>query len=172
MSHVGGSPLRTTAPAAAAPPVAHQVDVSAVGDPNVARIGGLVRSLHGGSVQSATLTLHPAELGEVRVELHTHDGLVSVHLAASHAEGADALRSATSSLRRDLESAGLGLGRLDVGLSGEGSPHTARDGADTSAGDTSPSAPRLPGPTRSVGPTAPATARTAPTGGAGLDLHL
>jgi hypothetical protein len=95
-----------------------------------------------------------------------------VHLAASHAEGADALRNATSSLRRDLESAGLGLGRLDVGLSGDGSAHTARDGADTPTGDGSPVAPRLPGPTRPVAPTPPATVRTAPTGGAGLDLHL
>ena len=86
-------------------------------DPNVARLGGLVRSMRGGEVRSATLTLRPAELGEVQVELRAHNGNVSVHLTASHAEGADALRAATPALRRDLEQAGLGLDRVDVGVS-------------------------------------------------------
>lgn len=112
----------STAPSAAsamAPTdaVAHHVVVPDL-DPNVARVGGLIRSMHGGEVRSATLTLRPAELGEVRVELHTDGGNLAVHLTASHEHGADALRAATPALRRELESAGLGLDRVDVGVGG------------------------------------------------------
>ena len=114
--------------AAATPPAPPLPGVGEVGgaapvdvpdlDPNVARLGGLVRSMRGGEVRSATLTLRPAELGEVHVELRANNGSVSVHLTASHTDGADALRAATPALRRDLEQAGLGLDRVDVGVGG------------------------------------------------------
>lgn len=99
------------------PPASHDVVVPDL-DPNVARLGGLVRTMRHGELHSATMTLHPAELGEVRVALHSQGGNVTVHLTASHAEGAEALRNATPTLRRDLESVGLGLDRVEVGIGG------------------------------------------------------
>lgn len=157
-------------PAAAAPSATTFVETPEL-DPNVARIGSLVRSMRGGEIRSATLTLRPAELGEVQVELRTHGGSVSVHLTASHHDGADALRAATSALRRDLEHAGLGLDRVDVGVSGGGDdrrPSDHRPTLDDPEPPGDPIGPR-PAPGGRLQRPAPST-RTRGTDGLDLDL--
>jgi flagellar hook-length control protein FliK len=152
---------------------AHHVEIPA-SDPNVARLGGLVRTMATGDVRTATLTLTPAELGEVRVELRSHDGVVSVHLTAARPEGADALRSASGSLRHELERAGVGLDRVDVGTSGGGHADArGQRGQDTDGGgpDLPPyGAPATPArlPTSLARPTRPRV----PRGSEGLDLDL
>lgn len=88
-------------------------------DPNVPRLTGAIRMMNRGGEQTTTLILTPESLGEVKVELRNHGGSMSVHLTASTAEGTEVLRGASRSLRHELESAGVGLDRVDVGTDGQ-----------------------------------------------------
>lgn len=70
-------------------------------------------------VTHARISLTPRELGSIEVHLRqTADGLVA-RVVAEHATAAQLLHDAGGELRRQLESQGLNLLRLDIGASGE-----------------------------------------------------
>lgn len=70
-------------------------------------------------VTHARISLTPRELGSIEVHLRqTADGLVA-RVVAEHATAAQLLHNAGGELRRQLESQGLTLLRLDIGASGE-----------------------------------------------------
>jgi flagellar hook-length control protein FliK len=70
-------------------------------------------------VTHARISLTPRELGSIEVHLRqTADGLVA-RVVAEHATAAQLLHDAGGELRRQLESQGLTLLRLDIGASGE-----------------------------------------------------
>jgi flagellar hook-length control protein FliK len=80
---------------------------------NVIRLG-TVRG-----VSHARLSLRPAELGGVEIRLQqTASGLVA-SVVAEGVEAAQALQQAGADLRRQLESHGIELQRLDISYSGE-----------------------------------------------------
>lgn len=104
-------------------------------DPNVARIGGAVRTLHHDGGQALSIDLTPVELGKVHVELVSRHGRVEVHLQADRAASADLLRDASTHLRQHLEADGLTLDRIGVGVTGDG----GRSGAQRQAPEDAPS---------------------------------
>jgi flagellar hook-length control protein FliK len=75
---------------------------------------------------AARITMRPAELGGVAVQIRAHDGGITARLTADTAVGAEALAEAGHELRRSLESAGVTVHGLDVQLNGQGTD--AREG--------------------------------------------
>jgi hypothetical protein len=70
-------------------------------------------------ITHARISLTPRELGSIEVHLRqTADGLVA-RVVAEHASAAQQLQQAGAELRRQLESQGLTLLRLDIGASGD-----------------------------------------------------
>jgi flagellar hook-length control protein FliK len=67
-----------------------------------------------------TVTLDPASLGRVRVELTSHEGQLAVRLHAEHAHGVQAIGAGLDHLRDSLEAEGLRLADVGVGLAGSG----------------------------------------------------
>jgi flagellar hook-length control protein FliK len=61
-----------------------------------------------------SLQLHPADLGPVTVRVDVHQGVLSVHMVADHAQGHDALNQSLNDLRSQLEAGGVRTG--DIGL--------------------------------------------------------
>ncbi len=91
-----------------------------VGDvPDVARATLHVAVRQNGSAM-ARISLHPADLGGVRITMRVHDGAVSATLAAETPAAAQALTQTVSDLRRSLESQGLQIASLDVHVAGDG----------------------------------------------------
>ena len=91
----------------------------------------LRRSVDGPSTM--TVTLEPAHLGQVRIDMTLQDGALSVRLTAQHSAGAQSLQKALPALHTELEADGLHLADLGVGL-GAGSGHGA-DGDRSSSSD-------------------------------------
>jgi flagellar hook-length control protein FliK len=78
---------------------------------------------------AARISLSPAELGGVRIEIsETSDGLAA-RVIADHPAAAQVLAQSAGELRSALASAGITLAHLDIGSSAE----QARSGADDSA---------------------------------------
>jgi flagellar hook-length control protein FliK len=69
---------------------------------------------------TARISLHPADLGGVRITMRVHDGTVAATLAAETPAAAQALAQTASDLRRSLESQGLQIASLDVHVAGDG----------------------------------------------------
>jgi len=61
-----------------------------------------------------SLQLHPAELGAVTVRVEVQQGVLSVHLAADHAHGHEALSQSLADLRTQLQSSGVRTGDIAV----------------------------------------------------------
>jgi flagellar hook-length control protein FliK len=61
-----------------------------------------------------TLVLTPETLGRVEVQVTVSQGALDLTLRGAHEHGRAALLDALPDLRRDLESAGLSLSRLEV----------------------------------------------------------
>lgn len=70
----------------------------------------------------ATLDLHPAELGRVRVEVEVRAGQVNVQVSAEHAGTRSLLQTGLDDLRAALQQGGLDAGQLDVSQQGWGGP--------------------------------------------------
>jgi flagellar hook-length control protein FliK len=87
--------------------------------PDVARATLRVAVRQNGSAM-ARISLHPADLGGVRITMRVHDGAVSATLAAETPAAAQALTQTVSDLRRSLESQGLQITSLDVHIAGDG----------------------------------------------------
>jgi flagellar hook-length control protein FliK len=69
---------------------------------------------------TARISLHPADLGGVRITMRVHDGTVAATLAAETPAAAQALAQTASDLRRSLEGQGLQIASLDVHVAGDG----------------------------------------------------
>ena len=111
-----------------------------------------VRVMVEGGLQEAELSLHPAELGPIQVQLRVNGGSADISLAAANGFTRDGLAQALPELREMLASQGLQLGQagVDAGRDGRGfgdAPQRQENRGPSSAGsagDTSvtPSAPR------------------------------
>ncbi|HET7171873.1 MAG TPA: flagellar hook-length control protein FliK [Gaiellales bacterium] len=99
--------------------------------PDVARATLRVAVRQNGSAM-ARISLHPADLGGVRITMRVHDGAVSATLAAETPAAAQALTQTASDLRRSLEGQGLQIASLDVHVAGDGpaSSGDRRQGSD------------------------------------------
>src|SRR6185295_17960902 len=93
---------------------------------NSPRIVGAARMLRNGpgAPSTLTVTLEPATLGRVRVELTSRDGSLAVRLHAEHQHGVRAIGAGLDALRDALEAEGLRLADVGVGLAGN---HAGRD---------------------------------------------
>jgi flagellar hook-length control protein FliK len=69
---------------------------------------------------AARITLRPAELGGVQVQLRSHAGGVSASLTAETRAGAEALGVTYGELRRSLEAQGIVVHTIDVQFAGSG----------------------------------------------------
>jgi len=137
----GGTPAAATAPA-------HGVGLEHA----VETVRLALRAAADRGVTHARISLTPRELGSIEVHLRqTADGLVA-RVVAEHAAAAQLLQNAGADLRRQLESQGLTLLRLDIGASGEqgggaranggsGFGANAGNGRNGSGSDTDPLAP-------------------------------
>lgn len=68
------------------------------------------------SIQSATLTLNPPDLGPVEIVLSVENDQASASFTAAHLETQQALESALPKLRDMMESAGVKLGETTINL--------------------------------------------------------
>ncbi|WP_369131847.1 flagellar hook-length control protein FliK [Modestobacter sp. I12A-02662] len=105
------APATATAGTPAAPP-------SADADPPVAtqlgrQLAVLTEAPDG--TQTMTLVITPDELGPVSIQATITDGTLDLTLLGAHEHGRQALLEALPDLRRELETAGLSLNRLEVG---------------------------------------------------------
>jgi flagellar hook-length control protein FliK len=111
LSPVGGTTPATVQPTAPHPGVAlsHAIETVRMTIDLAARQG----------YSQARIQLSPPELGDIRIHLHqTADGLVA-RVVAEHATAAQTLQQGGADLRRQLESSGLALLRLDIEASGQ-----------------------------------------------------
>ena len=88
---------------------------------------------------SATIVLHPQELGTVEIHLHYDTDGVSATVHADNPQAAQTLQQAAPDLRRALEAQGMTLLSLDVGdrrgSSGGDQQSSRRTGGGSSDGD-------------------------------------
>lgn len=119
------SPVAPASPAAPpTPPGGSPASLPGVASQLLSVIGPLRGSATG--TQSLTVLLHPEQLGEVRATVSSGNGQLVVRLAASTADGTDALRSALPSLQSGLTGGGHHAVVLlaDAGGERRGSAHT------------------------------------------------
>jgi flagellar hook-length control protein FliK len=77
-------------------------------------------AVRGNGTATARISLHPADLGGVRITMRVHDGAVAATLTAETEAAAQALVQTASDLRRSLEGQGLQITSLDVHVAGDG----------------------------------------------------
>ncbi|MCZ2817820.1 flagellar hook-length control protein FliK [Modestobacter sp. VKM Ac-2984] len=109
-------PTPTVAPAAAT-----GAAVPAPAEPPVAaQLGRQLAVLHNAldGSQTMTVVLTPDDLGPVSVQVTITRGVLDVTLHGAHEAGRQALLDALPDLRRELDSAGLTAGRVEVGADG------------------------------------------------------
>jgi flagellar hook-length control protein FliK len=119
----------TIAPAATSAP-AHRTASDtprAAARPPQVRVHELAESMHAivkvanrRGTAAARITLRPAELGGVQVQLRSHAGGVSASLTAETRAGAEALGVSYGELRRSLEAQGIVVHTIDVQFAGNG----------------------------------------------------
>ena len=117
------APAATTAPAHRAGPDTPRASVR----PPQVRVHELAESMHAivkvanrRGTAAARITLRPAELGGVQVQLRSHAGGVSASLTAETRAGAEALGVSYGELRRSLEAQGIVVHTIDVQFTGGG----------------------------------------------------
>ncbi|WP_341252562.1 flagellar hook-length control protein FliK [Euzebya pacifica] len=125
MTSTAGTP---TAPAGAMPP---QVPVSG-------QLASAVAAMQrrGDGEYVASLDLHPAELGRVRVQIEIRAGVVNVQVAAEQAGTRGLLNDQLADLRAALEQGGMDAGQLDVASHGFGDNVDHDDDRTDSSGRT------------------------------------
>lgn len=80
------------------------------------------------SIQSATLTLNPPDLGPVEIVLNVENDQATASFTAAHLETQQALESALPKLRDMMESAGVKLGETTVNLGfSQGQPDSGQN---------------------------------------------
>jgi flagellar hook-length control protein FliK len=120
----GASPREAAAPDAPAPsfPVTVPLHDARFADAFGERVTWMVRE----GLQAAELTLHPQELGPIRIELALDGDAASIAVIATQAETRGAIEQALPRLREMLAQQNLQLGGTLVDA---GARHSARDGA-------------------------------------------
>lgn len=120
-------------------------------------------------VQTLTVMLHPQDLGAVQVRAELRDGVVSLQLIGSTDIGRDALRAALPDLRRDLVSAGVTTGSVDLGSTMSDTGTFSGQASDRRTSTPPPFLPNFGEPVRT-----PAAASAAPSlrGSRGLDVSI
>ena len=104
-------------PAAPPQPVHRQVSDALLG----------VRA-RGDGTHRMTLELHPADLGQVTVEVRIHAGAVSINLGSANDEARRSLSQALPQLRAELADAGLGGASVSVGADSSGGSAAHQNG--------------------------------------------
>jgi len=94
----------------------------------VARVREIIRVTVREERTEARITLHPAELGEVRIRISYGPGGISASIVADSSRAAQTLAQSTPELRRTLEEHGLTLQSVDVQVGGEGSQLGSENG--------------------------------------------
>lgn len=110
-------------PTTHAAPVHQAALPSRPGEPAFATdLAAEVRVMVEGGLQEAELSLHPAELGPIQVQLRVSGGSADITLAAANGFTRDGLAQALPELREMLASQGLQLGQagVDAGRDGRG----------------------------------------------------
>ena len=110
-------------PATHAAPVHQAALPSRPGEPAFATdLAAEVRVMVEGGLQEAELSLHPAELGPIQVQLRVNGGSADISLVAANGFTRDGLAQALPELREMLASQGLQLGQagVDAGRDGRG----------------------------------------------------
>lgn len=113
----------TLSPATHATPVHLAALPSRPGEPAFASdLAAEVRVMVEGGLQEAELSLHPAELGPIQVQLRVSGGSADISLLAANGFTRDGLAQALPELREMLASQGLQLGQagVDAGRDGRG----------------------------------------------------
>jgi flagellar hook-length control protein FliK len=141
--------VQPAAPAAAA----RQVDVGAKASGTaphgrtqlhelVAKVRETIRVTVREERTEARITLHPAELGEVRIRISYGPGGISASIVADSGRAAQTLAQASPELRRMLEQHGLTLQSVDVQVGGDAAQLGAENGAGGAAAGSDPDARR------------------------------
>lgn len=130
----------TLSPTTHTPPVHEAALPSRPGEPAFAAdLAAEVRVMVEGGLQEAELSLHPAELGPIQVQLRINGGSADISLAAANGFTRDGLAQALPELREMLASQGLQLGQagVDAGRDGRGfadAPPRQQHGGQAAAG--------------------------------------
>jgi flagellar hook-length control protein FliK len=130
----------TLSPTTHTPPVHEAALTSRPGEPAFAAdLAAEVRVMVEGGLQEAELSLHPAELGPIQVQLRINGGSADISLAAANGFTRDGLAQALPELREMLASQGLQLGQagVDAGRDGRGfadAPPRQQHGGQAAAG--------------------------------------
>lgn len=72
-----------------------------------------------GSVQSATLTLNPPDLGPLQVVIHVNNDQVEAQFMSDNADVRQALQDGLANLREKMNEAGIQLGQTNVSAGGQ-----------------------------------------------------
>jgi flagellar hook-length control protein FliK len=78
----------------------------------------------------ANLSLHPARLGQVNINLVMEDGVLQTQLLSANAGVRELLESSLPRLREQLEGSGLQLAGVSVGSDSRGQQHTRGEAPD------------------------------------------
>jgi flagellar hook-length control protein FliK len=166
------APAAATVPAAPGAPAA-QPPVAAQLSRPVAVLASRPDGVH-----TMTVVLTPENLGPVQVQVTVSNGSLDLSLAGAHEHGRAALLEALPDLRRDLQSAGLTLSRLDVSRDTSGSFTTQQQAAGQQWGQGSQQrgearpAPWLRGTPDSPGADRPARTATSSSASTGVDVRV
>lgn len=136
------SQQRSADTAAARAPVALTVSQNALTDPNWAQaMSAKVTWMAGNGVHTATMQLHPAELGSIHVQLSVQGGATSVQIQTQHKDTSDLMERMMPRLHSGMESQGLRLDDVKVshnpGLNDGAAGNAGQQFAGQSAGDRS-----------------------------------
>ncbi|WP_370327641.1 flagellar hook-length control protein FliK [Euzebya sp.] len=114
----------------------------ALPEPPSTQLASAVAALRrrGDGEYTASLDLHPAELGRVRIDLEVRAGVVHVQMAAEQTGTRALLASQLADLRTALEQGGMDAGSLDVSQEAWQHQQTSHDGEGRSEGGSHPSA--------------------------------
>ncbi|CAN5446350.1 flagellar hook-length control protein FliK [soil metagenome] len=115
-SLTGATSASTVAVATAASRIESQVGTSAWG----AEVVDQVKQFTMQKIDVAELTMNPAELGPVKVEIAYDKGTAAIHFSAERAETRAALESNFAQLRSSLADSGVDLGNASTGQFSEG----------------------------------------------------
>ncbi|WP_269620487.1 flagellar hook-length control protein FliK [Zhongshania sp. BJYM1] len=136
------SQLRSADSSAARAPVALTVSQNALTDPNWAQaMSAKVTWMAGNGVHTATMQLHPAELGSIHVQLSVQGDTTSVQIQTQHKDTSDLMERMMPRLHSGMESQGLRLDDVKVshnpGLNDGAAANSGQQFAGQSAGDRS-----------------------------------
>ncbi|MEM7258277.1 MAG: flagellar hook-length control protein FliK [Pseudomonadota bacterium] len=100
-------------------------------------VDNTVKMMLGRGVNTATVNLHPAELGAVRINLEMKPDQLQVQIIATQATTRDILEAALPRLREQLETEGFNAVSIDLGGGSLAHSHSDETGSNDSTGEPS-----------------------------------